>query len=131
MERFVDAQALHDWTYRLVQRQARRRILRRMWPRCSSPPTCGESLRMARPGCLPTSNWWKQALWDPRGASRRETGKPRLARFDANKRWGHHAARVATDDAIARARDLGAAISLVRNTNHYGIAGWYAMRAAL
>ena len=34
------------------------------------------------------------------------------------------------DDAIERARELGVAVSVVRNSNHYGIAGWYAMRAA-
>ena len=34
------------------------------------------------------------------------------------------------DDAIERALTLGTAISVVRNSNHYGIAGWYAMRAA-
>jgi LDH2 family malate/lactate/ureidoglycolate dehydrogenase len=61
----------------------------------------------------------------------REERKPSLARFNANNGWGHHAARVAMDDAIERAPKTGAAISVVRNGNHYGIAGWYAMRAAL
>ncbi|MEO8430779.1 MAG: Ldh family oxidoreductase [Acidobacteriota bacterium] len=69
-------------------------------------------------------------VMDPRARPVRERGKPALARFDAGNGWGHHAARVATDDAIGRARELGAAISSVRNTNHYGIAGWYAMRIA-
>ena len=67
---------------------------------------------------------------DPSARPAREDGKAALARFDARNGWGHHAGRVATDDAISRARDSGAAISSVRNTNHYGIAGWYAMRAA-
>lgn len=60
----------------------------------------------------------------------KERGKSALARFDARNGWGHHAARVANEDAVARAKETGAAISVVRNTNHYGIAGWYAMRAA-
>lgn len=69
-------------------------------------------------------------VMDPAARPVHEKGKAALARFDARNGWGHHAARVATEDAIARARDVGAAISVVRNTNHYGIAGWYAMRAA-
>ena len=67
---------------------------------------------------------------DPAARAAKEGGKPALARFNANNGWGQPAGRLATDDAIARARELGAAISLVRNTNHYGIAGWYAMRMA-
>src|SRR5262245_59763644 len=69
-------------------------------------------------------------VMDPTAHPTKEKGKPALIRFDANNGWGHHAARIATEDAIRRARELGAAISLVRNTNHYGIAGWYAMRVA-
>jgi L-2-hydroxycarboxylate dehydrogenase (NAD+) len=56
--------------------------------------------------------------------------KPALGWFDAANGWGHHAGRVAVDWAISRARDSGAAVALVRNSNHYGIAGWYALRAA-
>jgi L-2-hydroxycarboxylate dehydrogenase (NAD+) len=67
---------------------------------------------------------------DPAARPSLERGKPVLARFNANNGWGQHAGRVAMDDAIVRAREYGAAISLVRNNNHYGIAGWYAMRAA-
>ena len=69
-------------------------------------------------------------VMDPAARPIRDAGKAALARFDARNGWGHHAARVATDDAIARAKETGAAISAVRNTNHYGIAGWYAMRVA-
>jgi len=67
---------------------------------------------------------------DPRARPTKEGGKPALARFNANNGWGHHSGRVATDDAIERARQTGAAISVLRNANHYGIAGWYAMRVA-
>ncbi len=57
-------------------------------------------------------------------------GRPALTRFDARNGWGHHAGRVALDAAIEAAHELGLAASTVRNTNHYGIAGWYALRAA-
>jgi len=69
-------------------------------------------------------------VMDPTARPLKERGKAALARFDARNGWGHHAGRVATEDAIARAKQVGAAISVVRNTNHYGIAGWYAMRIA-
>ena len=69
-------------------------------------------------------------VMDPVARPVKDKGKAAMARFDARNGWGHHAARVATDDAIARAKEVGAAISVVRNTNHYGIAGWYAMRIA-
>ena len=72
----------------------------------------------------------KAGVLDPVARPVKEKGRPALARFNANNGWGQPAARIATDDAIYRARELGVAISLVRNTNHYGIAGWYAMRMA-
>jgi len=53
-----------------------------------------------------------------------------LSLLDAANGWGHHAGRVAMDRAIAGAAETGTSISIVRNTNHFGIAGWYAMRAA-
>jgi len=67
---------------------------------------------------------------DPKARPVKERGRPGIALFDAHNGWGHHAGRVAMDDAIERALTLGTAISVVRNSNHYGIAGWYAMRAA-
>ena len=39
-------------------------------------------------------------------------------------------AGVAVDRAIERARTRGSALVVLRNSNHYGIAGWYALRAA-
>jgi LDH2 family malate/lactate/ureidoglycolate dehydrogenase len=72
----------------------------------------------------------KAGVLDPSARPVRETGKPALARFDANNGWGQPAGRIATDDAITRAHEFGVAISLVHNANHYGIAGWYAMRMA-
>ncbi len=53
-----------------------------------------------------------------------------LARFDARNGWGHHAGRVAVDWAIDAARTSGCATAIVGGSNHYGIAGWYALRAA-
>jgi LDH2 family malate/lactate/ureidoglycolate dehydrogenase len=67
---------------------------------------------------------------DPAGRPVRDAGKAALARFDAANGWGHHAGRVAVDWAIEAAGELGAATAVVRNSNHYGIAGWYALRAA-
>lgn len=56
--------------------------------------------------------------------------RPALVLMSARNGWGHHACRVAMDLAIERARVTGAATVVVRRSNHYGIAGWYALRAA-
>jgi L-2-hydroxycarboxylate dehydrogenase (NAD+) len=69
-------------------------------------------------------------VMDPAARPVVDGGRPALTRFDARNGWGHHAGRVAVDAAIGAGRDLGMAASTVRNTNHYGIAGWYALRAA-
>ena len=69
-------------------------------------------------------------VMDPAARPREDAGKPALRRFDAGNGWGHHASRVALDAAIAAARELGTGTSIVHNSNHYGIAGWYALRAA-
>ncbi|MDP9483109.1 MAG: Ldh family oxidoreductase [Chloroflexota bacterium] len=67
---------------------------------------------------------------DPAARPVREAGRAALVRFDARNGWGHHASRVAVDWAIEAAAGVGAATAVVRNSNHYGIAGWYALRAA-
>jgi len=69
-------------------------------------------------------------VMDPAARPVIDAGRPALQRFDAGNGWGHHASRVAVDAAIAAARELGSATSIVHNSNHYGIAGWYALRAA-
>ena len=69
-------------------------------------------------------------VMDPAARPVMESGRTALARFDARNGWGHHAGRVATEAAIERAKETGVAISVLRNANHYGIAGWYAMRVA-
>ena len=53
-----------------------------------------------------------------------------IALLDARNGWGHHASRVAVDMAIEGAREAGSFTAVVRRSNHYGIAGWYAIRAA-
>lgn len=59
-----------------------------------------------------------------------DAGRGSLARFDARNGWGHHAGRVAVDWAIAAVAEHGVAVATVHGSNHYGIAGWYALRAA-
>jgi LDH2 family malate/lactate/ureidoglycolate dehydrogenase len=56
--------------------------------------------------------------------------RPAFGLFDARNGWGHHASRIAVDWAIAAARTQGTATAVVGHSNHYGIAGWYALRAA-
>jgi LDH2 family malate/lactate/ureidoglycolate dehydrogenase len=70
------------------------------------------------------------AVMDPAARPVRDGGRPAMARFDARNGWGHHAGRVATDHAIETARELGIAMAVVHGSNHFGIAGWYALRAA-
>jgi L-2-hydroxycarboxylate dehydrogenase (NAD+) len=67
---------------------------------------------------------------DPTARPVAEVERSALVRLDGRNGWGHHVARVAMDRAIAAARTAGSALVVVRNTNHYGIAGWYALRAA-
>jgi L-2-hydroxycarboxylate dehydrogenase (NAD+) len=67
---------------------------------------------------------------DPAARPVLERDRPALGRFDARNGWGHHASRVAIDRAISGARASGSYVALVRHSNHYGIAGWYALRAA-
>ena len=69
-------------------------------------------------------------VMDPAARPVLERGKPALSLFDARNGFGHHAGRVAIDHAIEHAAQNGTAVAVVRNSNHYGIAGWYAMRAA-
>jgi LDH2 family malate/lactate/ureidoglycolate dehydrogenase len=69
-------------------------------------------------------------VMDPAARPVVDGGRPALTRFDARNGWGHHAGRVAMDAAIEAAGQLGLAAATIRNTNHFGIAGWYALRAA-
>lgn len=67
---------------------------------------------------------------DPAARPEQIRGRAAIALFDAHNGWGHHASRVAIDAAIEGAREAGTFTSVVRGSNHYGIAGWYALRAA-
>lgn len=49
--------------------------------------------------------------------------------YDADNGLGHPVSRMTMEAVIAKAREFGAAFGAVRNSNHYGIAGYYAMMA--
>jgi L-2-hydroxycarboxylate dehydrogenase (NAD+) len=49
--------------------------------------------------------------------------------YDADNGLGHPVAKRAMEHVIEKARKHGAAFGAVRNSNHYGIAGYYAMLA--
>jgi LDH2 family malate/lactate/ureidoglycolate dehydrogenase len=57
----------------------------------------------------------------------RETGTTLL--LDAGNGLGHVASKRAMELCIAKAQQSGVAMVTVRNSNHYGIAGYYAMMA--
>ena len=69
-------------------------------------------------------------VMDPAARPVLESGRAALALFDGQNGWGHHACRVAVDWAIEAAAGAGSATAVIRRSNHYGIAGWYALRAA-
>jgi LDH2 family malate/lactate/ureidoglycolate dehydrogenase len=69
-------------------------------------------------------------VMDPRARPSIDGGRGAFVRFDAGNGWGHHAGRVAIDWAIHTAGTTGIALASSHNANHYGIAGWYALRAA-
>ena len=61
----------------------------------------------------------------PKVATVRETDTSILV--DAGNGLGHPVAKRTMEKVIAKAREHGAAFGTVRNSNHYGIAGYYAM----
>ncbi|MEX1335497.1 MAG: Ldh family oxidoreductase [Candidatus Limnocylindrales bacterium] len=67
---------------------------------------------------------------DPSARPEQVRSKAAIELFDAHNGWGHHASRVAMDAAIEGARKTGSYTAVVRASNHFGIAGWYALRAA-
>jgi LDH2 family malate/lactate/ureidoglycolate dehydrogenase len=54
---------------------------------------------------------------------------PTTTAFDAGSGLGHPAGKRAMAATIAKAREHGIAFATVRNSNHFGIAGYYAMMA--
>ncbi|HXG40285.1 MAG TPA: Ldh family oxidoreductase, partial [Candidatus Limnocylindrales bacterium] len=126
----VAAEALADWTVRLVEA-------------AGTPPEIatdvGEVLvaadrrGIASHGTARLPNYLaliEAGVMDPAATPVLEGGRAAFARFDARNGWGHHAGRVAVDHAIEVARVSGIGMTVVRNSNHYGIAAWYALRAA-
>jgi L-2-hydroxycarboxylate dehydrogenase (NAD+) len=67
---------------------------------------------------------------DPSARPEQIRARPAMVLFDAHNGWGHHAGRVAVDATIAGARAAGSFTAVVRDSNHFGIAGWYALRIA-
>jgi L-2-hydroxycarboxylate dehydrogenase (NAD+) len=67
---------------------------------------------------------------DPAARPTIERDRPALVLVDAHNGWGQHSSRYGVDLAIARAREAGSCTVVVKGSNHYGIAGWYALRAA-
>ncbi len=49
--------------------------------------------------------------------------------YDADNGLGHPVSKMAMEAVIAKAAEYGSAFGGVRNSNHYGIAGYYAMMA--
>lgn len=68
-------------------------------------------------------------LRSPSGMEWRQTG-PSTGIVDARHGFGQIAGRLAMDNAIRLARDTGAGIVAVKDSNHFGAAGYYAARAA-
>lgn len=74
--------------------------------------------RMRNGGIRPAASMW----WAREGAA--------TALLDADKGLGYVAARRAMDRAVGMARAAGIAMVAVRHSNHFGIAGYHAKRAA-
>ena len=49
--------------------------------------------------------------------------------YDADNGLGHPVSKMTMEAVIAKANEYGSAFGAVRNSNHYGIAGYYAMMA--
>lgn len=71
----------------------------------------------------------EQGLIDPRAALTLLRETPTTLSLDANNGLGHPAGVKAMRLCIEKARQSGLAMATVRNSNHYGIAGYYAMMA--
>ena len=74
--------------------------------------------RMRNGGIRPAASMW----WVRDGAA--------TALLDADRGLGYVAARRAMDRAVEKARSTGIAMVAVRHSNHFGIAGYHAKRAA-
>ena len=53
-----------------------------------------------------------------------------LLMVDGKNGVGHHVAAVAADAASAKAREEGVGLAIIKNSNHFGFAGYYSVRIA-
>ena len=108
----------------------------------------GEEARINADGVVTASLWWHPGQHQGleklfRYARRMRNGgivpdarmrwvreRPAAALLDASKGLGYVAARRAMDRALEMARRVGVAMVGVRHSNHFGIAGFHAKRAA-
>jgi len=72
----------------------------------------------------------RQGVIDPKSKPRVVYQTALSAVVDGMNGIGQYTAKVATDLTIKMAKKTGAGIVVVRNSNHYGIAGYYAERIA-
>jgi LDH2 family malate/lactate/ureidoglycolate dehydrogenase len=71
----------------------------------------------------------RNGMMKPRAESHVVSQTPATALIDADAGLGQPASYRAMELAIEKARDVGTGFVTVRNSNHYGIAGYYAMMA--
>ncbi|MBN1954433.1 MAG: Ldh family oxidoreductase [Anaerolineae bacterium] len=71
----------------------------------------------------------RDGMMIPRPEEKVVTETPVTALIDAGAGLGQPVSHRAMEKAIAKAKEFGAGFVTVRNSNHYGIAGYYAMMA--
>jgi len=71
----------------------------------------------------------RRGLIDPRPTIRVINETLATVALDAGAAMGHVVGHQAMERAIQKAREVGVGMATVRNSNHYGIAGYYAMMA--
>lgn len=126
----VPVSLLQDWTARIIEAVGTPADIARD---VATVLVASDARRIASHGTARLPNYValiEAGVMDPRARPVLQSGRPALLSFDAQNGWGHHASRVAVDAAVDAASTLGTATAVVRNSNHYGIAGWYALRAA-
>jgi LDH2 family malate/lactate/ureidoglycolate dehydrogenase len=74
-------------------------------------------------------DWMREGMINPRPEIKLVAERPAIAVIDADAGLGHPTAYRAMTMAINKALDVGAGFVAVRNSNHFGIAGYYAMMA--
>lgn len=78
-------------------------------------------------------DWYRRMIKDGTIISQ---NKPKILKeipgavlVDANQNMGHLATNLAMDKVIEKAKQIGVGIGVVRNSNHFGIAGYYVRKA--